>query len=87
MLRTCGGFDEQYRFGDVVLLLQDPTMKIQERPSLPDSKLQRTPNADDQQESFVSGVPELDLTALCDEKSWEGKVVCCLDDLIVEKHM
>ncbi|XP_026972711.1 protein FAM13A isoform X1 [Sagmatias obliquidens] len=50
---------------------EDPTMKIQERPSLPDSKLQRTPNADDQQESFVSGVPELDLTALCDEKSWE----------------
>uniref|UniRef100_A0A8C6BDI4 Family with sequence similarity 13 member A n=1 Tax=Monodon monoceros TaxID=40151 RepID=A0A8C6BDI4_MONMO len=50
---------------------EDPTMKIQERPSLPDSKLQRTANADDQQESFVSGVPELDLTALCDEKSWE----------------
>ncbi|XP_024591900.1 protein FAM13A isoform X2 [Neophocaena asiaeorientalis asiaeorientalis] len=50
---------------------EDPTMKIQERPSLPDSKLQKTANADDQQESFVSGVPELDLTALCDEKSWE----------------
>ncbi|XP_059971105.1 protein FAM13A isoform X2 [Mesoplodon densirostris] len=50
---------------------EDPTMKIQEHPSLPDSKLQRTPNADDQQESFVSGAPELDLTALCDEKSWE----------------
>ena len=74
-LRTFGGFDEQWRFGDVVLSLQDPTMKIQEHPSVPDSKLQRTPSADDQQESFVSGAPELDLTALCDEKSWEGKVV------------
>lgn len=50
-------------------------MKIQEHPSLPDSKLQRTPVADDQQESFVSEVPELDLTALCDQKSWEGKAI------------
>ncbi|XP_068398547.1 protein FAM13A isoform X2 [Eschrichtius robustus] len=50
---------------------EEPTMKIQEHPSVPDSKLQRTPNADDQPESFVSGAPELDLTALCDEKSWE----------------
>jgi len=70
-----------------VLLLQNPTMKIQEHPSLPDSKLQRTPDADDQQESFVSEVPELDLTALCDQKSWEGKVIRNLDDLILENHM
>lgn len=48
-------------------------MKIQEHPSLPDTKLQRTQDADDQQESFVSEVPQLDLTALCDEKSWEGR--------------
>jgi len=67
--------------------LQNPTMKIQEHPSLPDSKLQRTPDADDQQESFVSEVPELDLTALCDQKSWEGKVIRNLDDLILENHM
>uniref|UniRef100_A0A8C6E5D9 Family with sequence similarity 13 member A n=1 Tax=Moschus moschiferus TaxID=68415 RepID=A0A8C6E5D9_MOSMO len=53
---------------------ESPTMKIQEHPSLPDSKLQRTPDADDQQESFVSEVPELDLTALCDQKSWEEPV-------------
>nr|XP_021557972.1 protein FAM13A [Neomonachus schauinslandi] len=51
--------------------LVSPTMKIQEHPSVPDTKLQRTQDADDQQESFVSEVPELDLTALCDEKSWE----------------
>lgn len=70
-----------------MLLLQNPTMKIQEHPSLPDSKLQRTPDADDQQESFVSEVPELDLTALCDQKSWEGKVIRYLDDLILENHM
>nr|XP_025729216.1 protein FAM13A isoform X1 [Callorhinus ursinus] len=50
---------------------ESPTMKIQEHPSVPDTKLQRTQDADDQQESFVSEVPELDLTALCDEKSWE----------------
>ena len=70
-----------------MLLLQNPTMKIQEHPSLPDSKLQRTPDADDQQESFVSEVPDLDLTALCDQKSWEGKVIRYLDDLILENHM
>lgn len=49
---------------------ESPTMKIQEHPSIPDTKLQRTPDADAQQESFVSEVPQLDLTALCDEKSW-----------------
>uniref|UniRef100_A0A8C3X5H4 Family with sequence similarity 13 member A n=1 Tax=Catagonus wagneri TaxID=51154 RepID=A0A8C3X5H4_9CETA len=53
---------------------ESPTMKIQEHPSPPDTKLQRTPDADDPQESFVSGVPELDLTALCDEKSWEEPI-------------
>lgn len=58
--------------------LENPTMKIQEHPSLPDSKLQRTPDADDQQESFVSEVPELDLTALCDQKSWEEPIPCLL---------
>ncbi|XP_035882429.1 protein FAM13A isoform X2 [Phyllostomus discolor] len=49
---------------------ESPTMKIQEHPSIPDTKLQRTPDADAQQESFVSEVPQLDLTTLCDEKSW-----------------
>uniref|UniRef100_A0A5G2R7S0 Family with sequence similarity 13 member A n=1 Tax=Sus scrofa TaxID=9823 RepID=A0A5G2R7S0_PIG len=53
---------------------ESPAMKIQEHPSLPDAKLPRTPDADDPQESFVSGVPELDLTALCDEKSWEEPI-------------
>ncbi|XP_032188766.1 protein FAM13A isoform X6 [Mustela erminea] len=49
-------------------------MKIQEHPGVPDSKLPRTPDADDQRESFVSQVPELDLTALCDDKSWEEPI-------------
>lgn len=62
-------------------------MKIQEHPSLPDTKLQRTQDADDQQESFVSEVPQLDLTALCDEKSWEGRFKWHLDDLIMEKQI
>nr|KAF6499986.1 family with sequence similarity 13 member A [Molossus molossus] len=49
---------------------ESPTMKIQEHPTIPDTKLQRTPDVDAQQESFASDVPQLDLTALCDEKSW-----------------
>ncbi|XP_032961553.1 protein FAM13A isoform X5 [Rhinolophus ferrumequinum] len=49
---------------------ESPTMKIQEHPSISDTKLQRTPDADAQQESFVSEVPQLDLTALCDEQNW-----------------
>lgn len=87
MLQTFGGLGEQWRLGDIVLLLQNPAMKIQEHPSLPDAKLPRTPDADDPQESFVSGVPELDLTALCDEKSWEGRVAWYLDDCMSEKRM
>ncbi|XP_077621237.1 protein FAM13A isoform X3 [Crocuta crocuta] len=53
---------------------ENPAMKIQEHPGIPDTKLQRTQDAEEQQESFVSEVPELDLTALCDEKSWEEPV-------------
>ncbi|XP_005401501.1 PREDICTED: protein FAM13A isoform X3 [Chinchilla lanigera] len=53
---------------------ESPTMKIQEHPSIPDSKQQRNQDADAQQESFVSEVPHLDLTALCDEKSWEEPI-------------
>ncbi|XP_047711738.1 protein FAM13A isoform X3 [Prionailurus viverrinus] len=53
---------------------ENPTMKIQEHSGITDTKLQRTQDAGEQQESFVSEVPELDLTALCDEKSWEEPV-------------
>lgn len=74
-------------FGDIVLLLQNPTMKIQEHSGITDTKLQRTQDADEQQESFVSEVPELDLTALCDEKSWEGRVSRYLDALILAEHI
>lgn len=62
-------------------------MKIQEHPSLSDTKQQRNQDAGDQQESFVSEVPQLDLTALCDEKNWEGRVVWHLDDLPSLKHI
>ncbi|XP_048669568.1 protein FAM13A isoform X6 [Marmota marmota marmota] len=54
--------------------LVSTTMKIQEHPSIPDTKQQRNQDADDQPESFVSEVPQLDLTALCDEKSWEEPI-------------
>nr|XP_020030209.1 protein FAM13A isoform X4 [Castor canadensis] len=50
------------------------TMKIQERASIPDTRQQRNQDADCLQDSFVSEVPQLDLAALCDEKSWEEPV-------------
>ncbi|XP_063665751.1 protein FAM13A isoform X12 [Pan troglodytes] len=53
---------------------ESPTMKIQEHPSLSDTKQQRNQDAGDQEESFVSEVPQLDLTALCDEKNWEEPI-------------
>nr|XP_040149022.1 protein FAM13A isoform X3 [Ictidomys tridecemlineatus] len=53
---------------------ESTTMKIQEHPSIPDTKQQRNQDADDQPESFVSEVPQLDLTALCDEKNWEEPI-------------
>ncbi|XP_042129320.2 protein FAM13A isoform X2 [Peromyscus maniculatus bairdii] len=58
-----GGGDTQH--------YESPTMKIQEHPSISDTKQQRNQDADDQQESFVPEMPPLDLTALCDEKNWE----------------
>ncbi|XP_045426772.1 protein FAM13A isoform X3 [Pipistrellus kuhlii] len=49
---------------------ESPAMKIQEHPSIPDTKLQRAPDADAPQESFALEGPQLDLTALCEDKSW-----------------
>nr|XP_009672806.1 PREDICTED: protein FAM13A [Struthio camelus australis] len=54
---------------------QTSSMKIQEHPSIPETKLQRNQDADEQENSFVSEVPQLDLTALCDDNNWEGRVV------------
>ncbi|KGL83184.1 Protein FAM13A, partial [Tinamus guttatus] len=48
------------------------SMKIQEHPSIPETKLQRNQDADEQESSFVSEVPQLDLTALCDDSNWEA---------------
>lgn len=52
---------------------ESPTMKIQEHPSISDTKQQRNQDDDDQQESFVPDLPQLDLTALCD-KTWEEPI-------------
>nr|XP_021405003.1 protein FAM13A isoform X1 [Lonchura striata domestica]XP_021405004.1 protein FAM13A isoform X2 [Lonchura striata domestica] len=50
------------------------SMKIQEHPSMPENKLQRNQDADDQENSFVSEVPQLDLTSLCDDSNWEEPI-------------
>ncbi|KAM6269409.1 protein FAM13A isoform 3-T3 [Porphyrio hochstetteri] len=50
------------------------SMKIQEHTSVPENKLQRNQDADDQENSFVSEVPRLDLTALCDDNNWEEPI-------------
>ncbi|KFZ50678.1 Protein FAM13A, partial [Antrostomus carolinensis] len=49
-------------------------MKIQEHSSIPENKLQRNQDADDQESSFVSEVPQLDLTALSDDNNWEEPI-------------
>ncbi|XP_025895775.1 protein FAM13A isoform X3 [Nothoprocta perdicaria] len=54
--------------------VQSSGMKIQEHPSIPETKLQRNQDADEQQSSFVSEVPQLDLTALCDDNNWEEPI-------------
>jgi hypothetical protein len=61
-------------------------MKIQERASIPDTRQQRNQDADCLQDSFVSEVPQLDLAALCDEKSWEGKRSLLLGWLSIAMH-
>ncbi|XP_074849720.1 protein FAM13A isoform X4 [Carettochelys insculpta] len=53
---------------------QISSMKIQEHPSIPESKFQRNQDADGQEDSFVSEVPRLDLTALCDDNNWEEPI-------------
>uniref|UniRef100_A0A8C3Q3B8 Family with sequence similarity 13 member A n=1 Tax=Chrysolophus pictus TaxID=9089 RepID=A0A8C3Q3B8_CHRPC len=54
--------------------VQPSSMKIQEHPSIPENKLQRNQDADDQENSFVSEVPRLDLTTLCDDNNWEEPI-------------
>ncbi|XP_015716701.1 protein FAM13A isoform X5 [Coturnix japonica] len=53
---------------------QPSSMKIQEHPSIPENKLQRNQDSDDQENSFVSEVPRLDLTTLCDDNNWEEPI-------------
>uniref|UniRef100_A0A8C2TBL5 Family with sequence similarity 13 member A n=1 Tax=Coturnix japonica TaxID=93934 RepID=A0A8C2TBL5_COTJA len=54
--------------------VQPSSMKIQEHPSIPENKLQRNQDSDDQENSFVSEVPRLDLTTLCDDNNWEEPI-------------
>ncbi|XP_031237907.1 protein FAM13A isoform X2 [Mastomys coucha] len=56
------------------LRYESPTMKIQEYPTISDTKQQRNQDGEDQQESFGPDMPQLDLTALCDEKTWEEPI-------------
>ncbi|XP_042323063.1 protein FAM13A isoform X1 [Sceloporus undulatus] len=61
--------------GDLLRHSQNLSMKIQEHPSIPESKLQRNQETDGQEETFVSEVPRLDLTTLCsDNNNWEEPV-------------
>ncbi|XP_068950025.1 protein FAM13A isoform X3 [Petaurus breviceps papuanus] len=50
------------------------SMKIQEHPSLPETKLQRSQDTDVQEDSFVTELPSLDLTALGNDNSWEEPI-------------
>uniref|UniRef100_A0A8C3RGJ0 Family with sequence similarity 13 member A n=1 Tax=Cyanoderma ruficeps TaxID=181631 RepID=A0A8C3RGJ0_9PASS len=59
---------------DDMEILSEESMKIQEHPSMPENKLQRNQGADDQENSFVSEVPRLDLTSLCDDNNWEEPI-------------
>uniref|UniRef100_A0A8C9F4K1 FAM13A-like domain-containing protein n=1 Tax=Pavo cristatus TaxID=9049 RepID=A0A8C9F4K1_PAVCR len=59
---------------DDMEVLSEESMKIQEHPSIPENKLQRNQDADDQENSFVSEVPRLDLTTLCDDNNWEEPI-------------
>uniref|UniRef100_A0A8B9FIX7 FAM13A-like domain-containing protein n=1 Tax=Amazona collaria TaxID=241587 RepID=A0A8B9FIX7_9PSIT len=58
---------------DDMEILSEESMKIQEHPGIPENKLQRNQDADEQENSFVSELPQLDLTALCDD-NWEEPI-------------
>ncbi|KAJ7327144.1 hypothetical protein JRQ81_016903 [Phrynocephalus forsythii] len=60
--------------GGILIHSQNLSMKIQEPPSIPEAKLQRSQDADGQEENYVSEVPQLDLTALCNDNNWEEPV-------------
>ncbi|XP_078250685.1 protein FAM13A isoform X7 [Pogona vitticeps] len=61
--------------GGIIIQSQNLSMKIQEPPSIPEAKLQRSQDADAQDENFVSEVPRLDLTSLCnDNNNWEEPI-------------
>ncbi|XP_062992302.1 protein FAM13A isoform X1 [Elgaria multicarinata webbii] len=68
--------DSKENEGDSDLLRhsQNSSMKIQEPPNIPEAKLQKSQDADGPEESFVSEVPRLDLTALCSDNNWEEPV-------------
>ncbi|XP_029453660.1 protein FAM13A isoform X3 [Rhinatrema bivittatum] len=61
--------------GDYLRRPQISSMKIQEHQSNPETKQQKSQDAGDVEKSFVPEVPRLDLSSLCDDKSWEADPV------------
>uniref|UniRef100_A0A8D0GZE3 FAM13A-like domain-containing protein n=1 Tax=Sphenodon punctatus TaxID=8508 RepID=A0A8D0GZE3_SPHPU len=62
---------ENEKDGDFLRFSQNSSMKIQEHPSIPETKLQRNQDADGQEDTEV---PRLDLTSLCNDNNWEEPV-------------
>ncbi|XP_025021943.1 protein FAM13A isoform X3 [Python bivittatus] len=59
---------------DLLMHNQSSSMKIQEHPVIPEVKLQRNQEVDGQEDTFVSEVPRLDLSALRSGNNWEEPV-------------
>ncbi|XP_015685091.1 protein FAM13A-like, partial [Protobothrops mucrosquamatus] len=67
-------FSEESKDGknedDLLMHNQSSSMKIQEHPGVPEVRLQRSPEIDGQEDTFISEVPRLDLSSLCSD-NWE----------------
>ncbi|XP_063166466.1 protein FAM13A isoform X2 [Candoia aspera] len=59
---------------DLLIRIQSSNMKIQEHPGIPEVKLQRNQEVEGQEDTFISEIPRLDLSALCSDNSWEEPV-------------
>ncbi|XP_039209333.1 protein FAM13A isoform X3 [Crotalus tigris] len=70
-------FSEESKDGknedDLLMHDQSSSMKIQEHPGVPEVRLQRSPEIDAEEDTFISEVPRLDLSSLCSD-NWEEPV-------------
>ncbi|KAK9398706.1 protein FAM13A [Crotalus adamanteus] len=70
-------FSEESKDGknedDLLMHNQSSSMKIQEHPGVPEVRLQRSPEIDAKEDTFISEVPRLDLSSLCSD-NWEEPV-------------